>query len=76
MVTALGVSMGLTANAIMSRGTVRQKERWALSLLTLETIGAWAITEPGSGSAPQALMQTYREVTAEVRAAFDEIMSE
>jgi len=50
MVTALGVSMGLTANAIMGRGTVRQKERWALPLLTLEKIGAWAITEPGSGS--------------------------
>src|SRR5207249_1263934 len=38
------------ANAIMSRGTARQKERWALPLLTLETVGAWAITEPGSGS--------------------------
>jgi alkylation response protein AidB-like acyl-CoA dehydrogenase len=50
MVTALGVSMGLTPAAIMSRGTTRQKERWALPLLTLETIGAWAITEPGSGS--------------------------
>jgi alkylation response protein AidB-like acyl-CoA dehydrogenase len=50
MVTALGVSMGLTANAIMARGTVAQKRRWALSLLKLETIGAWAITEPGSGS--------------------------
>ena len=50
MVTALGVSMGLTANAIMARGTIAQKERWALPLLTLETIGAWAITEPGSGS--------------------------
>jgi len=50
MVTALGVSMGLTANAIMSRGTIRQKERWALPLLTLEKIGAWAITEPSSGS--------------------------
>src|SRR5437016_13521842 len=50
MVTALGVSVGLTAAAIMSRGTLRQKERWALPLLTLETIGAWAITEPGSGS--------------------------
>src|SRR5947199_7030510 len=50
MVTALGVSVGLTAAAIMSRGTPRQKERWALPLLTLETIGAWAITEPGSGS--------------------------
>src|SRR5437667_590886 len=50
MVTALGVSVGLTAAAILSRGTTAQKERWALPLLTLEKIGAWAITEPGSGS--------------------------
>ena len=50
MVTALGVSVGLTANAILSRGTWPQKERWALPLLTLEKVGAWAITEPGSGS--------------------------
>jgi len=50
MVTAMGVSMGLTSAAIMSRGTTRQKERWALDLLTLDKIGAWAITEPGSGS--------------------------
>jgi alkylation response protein AidB-like acyl-CoA dehydrogenase len=50
MVTAMGVSMGLTAGAIMSRGTTAQKERWVPELLTLEKIGAWAITEPGSGS--------------------------
>jgi acyl-CoA dehydrogenase len=50
MVTAMGVSMGLTSAAIMSRGTIAQKERWALDLLTLDKIGAWAITEPGSGS--------------------------
>jgi alkylation response protein AidB-like acyl-CoA dehydrogenase len=50
MVTAMGVSMGLTSAAILSRGTTRQKERWALDLLTLDKIGAWAITEPGSGS--------------------------
>ena len=50
MVTAMGVSVGLTASAILSRGTIAQKERWALPLLTMETIGAWAITEPGSGS--------------------------
>jgi acyl-CoA dehydrogenase len=50
MVTALGVSMGLTPRAILSKGTRAQKERWALPLLTLEKIGAWAITEPGSGS--------------------------
>lgn len=50
MVTAFGVSIGLTGSAIMSRGTVRQKERWALDILTFEKIGAWAITEPDSGS--------------------------
>src|SRR5438552_2348611 len=50
MVTALGVSVGLTAAAIMSKGTIAQKERWGLPLLTLEKIGSWAITEPGSGS--------------------------
>src|SRR5262245_4972932 len=50
LVTAMGVSMGLTAAAILAKGTLRQKERWALPLLTLEKIGAWAITEPGSGS--------------------------
>lgn len=50
MVTALGVSVGLTANTIMAKGTARQIERWAADLLTLDKIGAWAITEPGSGS--------------------------
>lgn len=50
MVTAMGVSMGLTAGTIMSRGTIAQKERWAADLLTMEKIGAWAITEPNSGS--------------------------
>ena len=50
MVTAMGVSVGLTAAAIMSRGTEAQKRRWALDLLTLDKIGSWAITEPGSGS--------------------------
>ncbi|HUI25530.1 MAG TPA: acyl-CoA dehydrogenase family protein, partial [Candidatus Kryptonia bacterium] len=50
MVTAMGVSVGLAAGTIMSKGTLRQKERWGLPLITLEKIGAWAITEPGSGS--------------------------
>ena len=50
MVTALGVSMGLTAGTIMSKGTIAQKERFVPQLLTLEKIGAWAITEPNSGS--------------------------
>ena len=50
MVTAMGVSMGLTPAAIMSKGTIAQKKRWALDLLTMDKVGAWAITEPGSGS--------------------------
>jgi len=50
IVTALGVSTGLAAGTIMKRGTVAQMERWGLDLLTLDKIGAWAITEPDSGS--------------------------
>jgi alkylation response protein AidB-like acyl-CoA dehydrogenase len=54
----MGVSVGLAAGAIMSRGTTRQKERWALDLQTLDKIGAWAITEPGSGSDAFGSMQS------------------
>ncbi|POM22185.1 Acyl-CoA dehydrogenase [Actinomadura rubteroloni] len=50
LVTALGVSLGLAAGTIMKRGTPEQKDRWGLDLLTLDKVGAWAITEPGSGS--------------------------
>ncbi len=50
MITAMGVSVALTAGAIRSKGTIAQKERFVPELLTMEKIGAWAITEPGSGS--------------------------
>ncbi len=50
IVTALGVSTGLAAGTVMKRGTAAQMERWGLDLLTLDKIGAWAITEPSSGS--------------------------
>jgi alkylation response protein AidB-like acyl-CoA dehydrogenase len=50
MVTAMGVSVGLTSAAIMSKGTVAQKERFVPDIVTLRKIGAWAITEPNSGS--------------------------
>ncbi len=50
LVTALGVSVGLTASAINGRGTVSQRERWVPDLLSLTKIGAWAITEPNAGS--------------------------
>ncbi len=44
------VSLGLGAATIASRGTLAQQERWLPSLMTLEKIAAWAITEPDSGS--------------------------
>lgn len=57
LVTALGVSVGLTASAINGRGTVSQRERWVPDLLSLAKIGAWAITEPNSGSDAFGSMQ-------------------
>ncbi len=50
LVTAMGVSIGLTAGAINSKGTIEQRKKYVPDLLTMRTIGAWAITEPGSGS--------------------------
>jgi alkylation response protein AidB-like acyl-CoA dehydrogenase len=49
-VASLGVSLGLAAGAIASKGTLAQKERWLPKLVTFEHVGAWAITEPDSGS--------------------------
>jgi alkylation response protein AidB-like acyl-CoA dehydrogenase len=61
MVTALGVSVGLTSASINAKGTRAQRERWVPDLLTLTKIGAWAITEPGSGSdAFGSMMSTAR----------------
>ncbi|MDG2308753.1 MAG: acyl-CoA dehydrogenase family protein [Candidatus Binatia bacterium] len=50
LITAMGVSVALTGGAIRSKGTIAQKEKFVPPLLTMEKIGAWAITEPGSGS--------------------------
>ena len=58
LVTAMGVSVGLAGGAIMSKGTLEQKKRWALPLLTLEKVGAWAISEPNSGSDAFGQMKT------------------
>jgi alkylation response protein AidB-like acyl-CoA dehydrogenase len=50
LVAAMGVSIGLGAATIMSRGTLAQKERWLADIVTLKKVAAWAITEPDSGS--------------------------
>ncbi|MBS9534822.1 acyl-CoA/acyl-ACP dehydrogenase [Mycobacterium sp. M1] len=59
MVAALGVSLGLGAATIMSRGTLAQQERWLPDLVTLNKVAAWAITEPDSGSDAFGGMKTY-----------------
>jgi alkylation response protein AidB-like acyl-CoA dehydrogenase len=50
LITSMGVSVGLTGGAIMAKGTLAQKKKYARDLLTLKKVGAWAITEPNSGS--------------------------
>lgn len=59
LVSALGVSIGLGATTIMSRGTLAQKERWLPGIVTMEKVAAWAITEPDSGSDAFGGMRTY-----------------
>jgi alkylation response protein AidB-like acyl-CoA dehydrogenase len=50
LLSTVGVSLGLGAATILSRGTLAQKERWLPDLMTLDKIAAWAITEPDAGS--------------------------
>jgi alkylation response protein AidB-like acyl-CoA dehydrogenase len=59
LLSTVGVSLGLGAATIMSRGTLAQKERWLPELMTLEKIAAWAITEPDSGSDAFGGMKTH-----------------
>ncbi|GAB2982390.1 acyl-CoA dehydrogenase family protein [Nocardioides montaniterrae] len=49
-VVSMGVSLGLGAGTIATKGTLEQKERWLKKIVTAEHIAAWAITEPESGS--------------------------
>ncbi len=59
LVAAMGVSIGLGAATIMSRGTLAQKERWLADIVTLKKVASWAITEPDSGSDAFGGMKTY-----------------
>ena len=59
LLSTVGVSLGLGAATIVSRGTLAQKERWLPELMTLEKIAAWAITEPDAGSDAFGGMKTY-----------------
>ena len=55
---AFGASLGLFGGAVMAKGTLEQKEKWALPVLTMEKIGAWGLTEPGAGSDAFGSMKT------------------
>lgn len=58
-VAAVGVSLGLGAATIASRGTLAQKQRWLKDVISLKKVAAWAITEPDSGSDAFGGMKTY-----------------
>jgi acyl-CoA dehydrogenase len=55
---AFGASLGLCGGAILARGDAEQRRRFGLPVMTLEKIGAWALTEPGAGSDAFGSMQT------------------
>jgi alkylation response protein AidB-like acyl-CoA dehydrogenase len=55
---AFGAAMGLAGGAIVARGTLEQKQRWGLPILTFEKIGGWGMTEPGAGSDAFRSMRT------------------
>ncbi|MGV9414573.1 acyl-CoA dehydrogenase family protein [Nocardia sp. NPDC003693] len=59
LVASMGVSLGLTVGTIRSRGTLAQKKRWLPELVTMAKVGAWAITEPDSGSDAFGGMKSY-----------------
>jgi alkylation response protein AidB-like acyl-CoA dehydrogenase len=56
---SVGITMwahnSLCANHIMSFGTDAQRERYVPALARGEVLGAWALTEPGSGSDAAAM---------------------
>jgi glutaryl-CoA dehydrogenase len=58
--TFLGVQAGLAMKAIDMRGSEAQKERWLPAMARLESIGAFALTEPDHGSDSVALASTAR----------------
>ncbi|WP_054815704.1 acyl-CoA dehydrogenase family protein [Nocardia arizonensis] len=59
LVSAMGVSIGLGASTIRSRGTLAQKQRWLADIATMRKVASWAITEPDSGSDAFGGMKTY-----------------
>ena len=70
MITALGVSVGLTANAIMKKGTIAQKEKYVPELLTSgpqALSGAKALIRAVAGRTPADVAELTAETIAHHR---------
>jgi glutaryl-CoA dehydrogenase len=50
MATFVGVHSGLAMGSIMVLGSEAQRQRWIPSMMRLQTIGAFGLTEPEGGS--------------------------
>jgi glutaryl-CoA dehydrogenase len=50
MATFLGVHSGLAMGSIVLLGSPEQRERWLPAMFALESLGAFALTEPNGGS--------------------------
>jgi glutaryl-CoA dehydrogenase len=50
MATFIGVHSGLAMGSITVLGSEEQRQRWIPSMMRLETVGAFALTEPEGGS--------------------------
>ena len=58
--TFFGVQTGLSMGSIALLGSEEQKQRWLPGMAALDTIGAFALTEPGHGSDAVRLETTAR----------------
>ncbi|CCH86799.1 Glutaryl-CoA dehydrogenase [Modestobacter italicus] len=50
MATFIGVHQGLAMGSIMVLGSKEQRQRWIPSMMRMQTIGAFGLTEPEGGS--------------------------
>ena len=59
--TFVGVHMALCMGSIYLFGSEEQKEKWLPPMRRFEKIGSWALTEPNTGSATAAGLETTAE---------------
>src|SRR5215831_20076501 len=52
----VSVNVGLVGKTIVKWGTEAQRDDWLPKLASGETLGCYALTEPGSGSDPSSLV--------------------